>query len=121
MRHLGRPPQLLAQLGRFLAALGRHREAYQVIEELEILGGRQYVSRLATAYVHRALGNHEQLFKGLEEAFEQRSGALPFLGVEPGWDPVRGEPRFEAMLRRLALTSSGNADPERRIPSLAAR
>ena len=121
MRHLGRPPHLLAQLGRFLAALGRHREAYQVIEELEILGGRQYVSSLAAAYVHRALGNHEELFKRLEEAFEQRSGALPFLGVEPGWDPVRGEPRFEAILRRLGLTSRSNADAERRIPSLAAR
>jgi adenylate cyclase len=121
MRHLGRPPHLLAQVGRFLAALGRHREAYQVIEELEILGGRQYVSSLAAAYVHRALGNHEQLFKGLEEAFQQRSGVLPFLGVEPGWDPVRGEPRFQAMLRRLGLTSRGNADAERRTPSLAAR
>jgi serine/threonine-protein kinase len=119
IRHLGRPPHLLAQLGRFLAALGRHREAHQVIEELELLGGRQYVSSLATAYVYRALGNHEELFKGLEEAFEQRSGALPFLGVEPGWDPVRGEPRFEAMLRRLGLPNRGHADAERRIPSLA--
>ena len=119
MRRLGRPPHLLAQLGRFLAALGRHREACQVIEELEILRGRQYVSSLATTYVHRALGNHEEVFKGLEQAFEQRSGALPFLGVEPGWDPVRGEPRFAAMLRRLGLAGRSNADAERRTPSLA--
>jgi adenylate cyclase len=116
MRHVGRPPTLLAQLGRFYAALGRHQEAYQVIDELELLGHRQYVSRLATVFVHRALGNQDELFKGLEEAFEQRSGGLSFLGVDPGWDPVRHEPRFQALVQKLGLPSSST---EPRALSLA--
>lgn len=109
MGHIGRPPILLAQLGRFLATLGRHQEAYQVIEELGALEGRHYVSRVATVLVHRALGNQEEVFRGLEEAFEQRSGSLAFLGVDPGWDPLRREPRFQAMLEKLGLTSGSPA------------
>jgi TolB-like protein/Tfp pilus assembly protein PilF len=120
MRHVGRPPILLAQLGRFLAALGRHQEAHEVIEELEVLGGRQYVSRLAAVYVHRALGNQNELFEGLEEAFEQRSGSLPFIGVDCGWDPVRREPRFKAMLQKMRLTSRTPTDGDPSIPALAA-
>lgn len=120
MCRAGRPPILLAQQGRLLAALGRHQQAYQIIEELEVLGGRQYVSRLAIAYVYRALGSREELFRCLEEAFEQRSGALSFLAVEPGWDPVRREPRFQAMIQKLGLSPGSMSRSEFHTAALVA-
>lgn len=117
---VGRPPILLAQLGSFYAALGRHPEARQVINELEDLARGQYVSRVAVAHVHRALGNHAEALSALEEAFEQRSGALPFLAVEPCWDALRQDARFEALLQKLGLSVDPALQPASFIAPLVA-
>jgi TolB-like protein/Tfp pilus assembly protein PilF len=113
MHRVGRPPILLAQLGSFHASLGCHPEAWQVIQELEDLARSQYVSRVAVAHVHRALGNQEEALRSLEEAFEERSGALPFLAVEPCWDSLRQHARFRALVSKLGLRPDplGEAEP----------
>ena len=103
MRRVGRPPILLVQRGRLLAGLGRKREALEVIAELKALAARQYVSVLAPATIHAALGNQQELLNRYEDAFEQRLGVVPFLGVEPGLDPLRGEPGFQILLQRMNL------------------
>lgn len=103
MRRVGRKPILLVQQGCFLAALGRREEAYGIIDELERLSDREYVPGLFSAFIHRALGNNDEVFPRLEEALHQRSGHLPFLSVEPAWDPMREDPRFQALVDRLGL------------------
>jgi tetratricopeptide (TPR) repeat protein len=117
MRRVGRRGLLLVQQGRFLAALGRRDEAYRIIEELESLRDREYVPPLFSAFIHRELGNHEEVLSRFEDALEQRSGHLPFLGVEPSWDPMRENPNFQAIIERLGLPS---AKTERRTPPLVA-
>jgi adenylate cyclase len=114
---VGRRSLLLVQQGRFLAALGRSDEAYRIIEELEGLRQREHVPPLFTAFIHRELGNHEEVLSRLEDALEQRSGHVPFLGVEPSWDPMRENPHFQAIVERLGLPSAKTE----RTASLATR
>jgi tetratricopeptide (TPR) repeat protein len=103
MQRVGRPPILLVQEGRFLARLGRRQEALDVIRELESLADRQYVSVLASAAVHGALGDRQKWLDRYNDALKQRLGVLPFLAVEPGLDALRGEPRFQTLLRTMNL------------------
>ena len=115
MSRVGRPAPLIVEQARFFAALGRVEEACLVIEELEGLRQTEYVPPLFTASIYRALGNYEEVFNRLEAAVQQRSGHLPFLSVEPSWDPLRQDPRFQALVEKLGLPS------EAQTPSLATR
>ena len=55
------------------------------------------------AIVHASLGEADEAFAALEQAFEDHSDALAFLKVEPHWDPLRSDPRFRAVLTRIGL------------------
>ena len=58
---------------------------------------------LASAYA--GLGRKDQAFAWLEKAYEQRSGGnqMTFLAVDPHFDSLRSDPRFDAFLRRVGL------------------
>ena len=76
------------------------------LERRRRLAERQYVSPSLLALDHLELGETERALDLLEASFEQRSGWLmPFLAVYPPLDPLRGEPRFERLLRELGLPS----------------
>jgi hypothetical protein len=115
MGRVGRPAPLIVEQARFFAVLGRVEEACLIIEELEGLRQTEYVPPLFTASIYRALGNYEEVFNRLEDAVQQRSGRLPFLSVEPSWDPLRQDPRFQALVEELGLPS------EAQTPFLATR
>jgi len=55
------------------------------------------------ALIHLSLGEVDRVFELLEEAIQIRDGWLHYIGVDPVWDPLRGDPRFEAVLRRIGL------------------
>jgi tetratricopeptide (TPR) repeat protein len=60
-----------------------------------------------TLAVHHALtGQREQALDALDAAFAARVGMLVFLARDPVMDPLRGEPRFEALLRKITAPSS---------------
>ena len=63
--------------------------------------GTAYAWQLAM--VQAALGSADEAFASLERAVADRSDALAFLKVEPFWDPLRGDPRFAAVLRTVGL------------------
>ena len=56
---------------------------------------------IACAYA--AMGNKDQAFALLEKSYSQHSNALTTLKVEPGYDPLRKDPRFQDLLRRVGL------------------
>jgi len=55
-------------------------------------------------------GELDAAFTELDRAFDIRDPALPHLAVAPGWDCLRGDPRFDALLRRMGLCSGGGND-----------
>lgn len=58
---------------------------------------------LSSAYL--ALGDRERALENLEEALRQRSHWLTFLDIDPAFDALRGNPRFEAVARRIGPKS----------------
>ncbi len=58
------------------------------------------------AFVHIGLGDSDAAFAALEQAHAERSDQLPYLAVDPVFDPLRGDPRFTALLERLGLPAA---------------
>lgn len=100
----GAAPEALAALDR-----GPELDAYWrwTLEELTGLAAREHVSPANFALAHLSLGDREAAFRELERAYRERSGwLLPFLAVEPRLDPIRQDPRYADLLRRLRLPPS---------------
>jgi serine/threonine-protein kinase len=93
----------LAALGYVYAISGRRSEARQVLAELERLSRRRYVSSVGVAAIHAGLGEKNQAFIRLDKAFGEREARLLLLRVEPKFDSLRSDPRFDGLLRRLGL------------------
>ena len=55
------------------------------------------------AAIYGALGEIDEAFKWLEEAYEERDGDLRYLKVDPYFDTVRPDPRFTGLLKRIGL------------------
>jgi tetratricopeptide (TPR) repeat protein len=99
----GGSPAMVMALAHAYAASGRKAEALRAIDELKNLASKTYVPALFFAPIYARLGEKEQAFQYLEKAFAERTDYLIFLGREPLSDPVRSDPRFDALLRRLGL------------------
>jgi tetratricopeptide (TPR) repeat protein len=85
------------------ATAGRRDETQALVDELHERSRQQYVSPLYFAYVAMALGEIDQAFEWLERAYEDRTSFLVWMGVSPVYDPIRGDPRFVVMLKKLGL------------------
>ena len=73
-----------------------------MLQQLQTL--REPVSPGSLAILYAALGEREQAFASLEKAYEAHDSQLQYLGVEPGFDPLRSDGRFEDLLRRVGLS-----------------
>ena len=80
------------------AAVARFR-----LGELEEVAQERYVSPLDLARLQAQVGEGEKAFASLEAAFAERSPGLVFLKAERAWDPLRGDPRFSALVRRVGI------------------
>jgi serine/threonine-protein kinase len=93
----------LARLGHGYATAGRREEAQGVIKRLVASGKQKYVSAFDVAMIHVGLGEVDEAFTCFQSAFEERSLWMGYLKVEPQLDPVRADPRFQELLRRVGL------------------
>jgi serine/threonine protein kinase/Tfp pilus assembly protein PilF len=93
----------LAQLGQAFGMVGRTDEARGVLERLEQLSRRRYVSPYHLAYVYTGLGDHERALQWLERAYEERAGGV--WGVKGSFlfRSLRPHPGFKALLRKMNL------------------
>jgi eukaryotic-like serine/threonine-protein kinase len=92
-----------AGLAHVLALSGRRREAEVLVAELEARARERYVTPVALCIAHLGLGNVDQVFHWLERAYQDRRGWLTYMKVDPIFDPVRGDPRFEEFLTKMGL------------------
>jgi TolB-like protein len=98
----GRNPVYLATLGHAYAIGGKKAEAMKVHAELEQQS--RYVSPYWMAALHVGLDDKEQAFASLEKAYEERSGGLIGLSVDPRMDTLHSDSRYSNLIRRIGLS-----------------
>jgi len=92
-----------ATLGYAYALSGKKREAQAALDELMEQSKRRYVSPTLIALVCVGLNKNGEAFEWLGKAYDQRNMELPLVGVDPMFDPLRSDPRFHDLLRRMNL------------------
>jgi len=92
---------LVAALGHVYAAAGNRREALKILGELKELSKRTYVSPLSIGSIYNALGDKDQALEWLEKAYQDRAAGMTDLKLDPMPDPLRSDPRFQNLLRRM--------------------
>jgi TolB-like protein/Tfp pilus assembly protein PilF len=85
------------------ARLGEHSAALRIIEELTAASKHSLVPALLFALIYAGLDDQDQAFSWLEKAYEERFYRLAYLKVEALWDPLRSDPRFADLLRRVGI------------------
>jgi eukaryotic-like serine/threonine-protein kinase len=90
-------------LGYVLARAGRTEGARAILGELESQAQHGYVSPVAFATILLALGEVERALDWAERGYEERRGWMAYLRVNPIMDPIRGHPRFDALLAKMRL------------------
>ena len=82
---------------------GHTEDAHRALNELLRLNSHTPVDPIVIAQAYAGLGEKKEALVWLEKAYAQRSDELVSLRVNPAYDPLRGEPRFQEQLRRLRL------------------
>jgi len=90
-------------LGHAYAVAGRRQEALTILDELTELSKRSYVPSYSIALIHAGLGENDQAFERLERACQERFSRLMNLNVDPVFDSLRADPRFDDLRRRVGL------------------
>jgi TolB-like protein/DNA-binding winged helix-turn-helix (wHTH) protein/Tfp pilus assembly protein PilF len=103
----------LAVLAHAYGRSGQRKEALKLIKELERRAKNESIPPLPLAWAYAGLGDKEKAFAWLEKAYAERRGALFYLNVEPLFEPLRSDARFQDLVRRVGL-------PSRRRPPLRA-
>jgi len=95
---------VLGALGESYALSGNRTEAVAVLAQLKEMSKERYVSPHCIAMIYAGLGDKDQAFEWLNKAFEVRSEHLTWLKVDTRMNPLRSDPRFAEMMRRVGLT-----------------
>ena len=101
-RALNDDPFVLGLLGHAYASSGNKREALKILEQLKEISRRRYVSMYSFAIVYLALGDKQEALRWLEQCYQDRAGAdIGWIRVDALVDPLRGDPRFEAVAEKI--------------------
>jgi TolB-like protein/tetratricopeptide (TPR) repeat protein len=102
-RRLDDAPLNAAMLGEAYALSGDKSRARQILGELQARAKREDVSALYSAIIYAGLGEKDAAFAGLEGAFQERATYLLALKTAALYDPLRSDPRFDDLLKRMRL------------------
>lgn len=94
-------PVLMTARGFTYAKMGKRDEARAVLREMQQLSSRRFVTAYGMALVYAGLGEKDDAFAWLQKAFDERSHWLVWLRLDPRWDSLRDDPRFDALVRRM--------------------
>jgi serine/threonine protein kinase/tetratricopeptide (TPR) repeat protein len=104
LRLSGGESAALGVLGQAYAMSGKRAEAQKVLAEAKDLSKRRYVAPFDIALIYVGLGENTHALESLERAYEDHSFRLTFIKIWPQFDSLRGEPRFQELLRRMRLS-----------------
>lgn len=98
-----RNSQILAFLAIAYVAAGQPMQAEAILDELLARSRTEYIPATSLATVYNALGQTNEALDALERGFAAHDIRIGFLKVDARWNNLRGEPRFEALMRKLGL------------------
>jgi TolB-like protein/DNA-binding winged helix-turn-helix (wHTH) protein/Tfp pilus assembly protein PilF len=98
-----RNPAVIGVLIRAYAHAGRRTQALRLLDELNRRQQKGYIPAVAFVNAYLGLGNNEQAFVWLDHAYQEHAAIMQLLKVHPFLDPLRGDPRFDELLRRVGL------------------
>ncbi len=93
----------IRDVGIAYAKAGRRDKAEEMITRFREIAKTQYIATCRIASIHVALGDRDKAFEELDKAFEVRDWELYRLNADTYWIPLRDDPRFKEMLKRLNL------------------
>jgi serine/threonine-protein kinase len=96
-------PGVIGMLIWAYAHAGRRAEAIRLLEELKKRERTGYVPTAAFVFANLGLGDNDQAFAWFERACQEHSNILKYIKVFPPFDVVRGDPRFQELVRRVGL------------------
>jgi len=99
----GNGPYALGHLGHAYARAGQRAAAEKLIAQLERNVNHTGIGRYEIALTYVGLGDKDHAFQWLEEAYREHDVGLVYLKVDPCLDPLRADPRFDSLLRRVGL------------------
>ena len=100
----GNGPDSLGHLGNAYARAGQSAAAQKTIAQLQKDVEKIGVGRYEIALVYAGLGRKQESFKWLEEAYNAHDAGLLYLKIDPCLDPLRSDPRFDDLVRRVGLS-----------------
>lgn len=89
--------------GYVFAKSGRTKEARIMLDELKRLSEHQYISAVGVAHIYIGLGDNEEALAWLERGYEERSFQMQFLKVDPRYDSLRSDRRFNDLVRQIGF------------------
>jgi TolB-like protein/Tfp pilus assembly protein PilF len=96
-------PEILADLAHAYAQAGRRDEALKTLERWRKASAGEFTREDQEAHVQAALGRSDRAFVLLDKAYEHHSPGMVWLKVDPRFDSLRGDARFQRLLRRMGL------------------
>jgi TolB-like protein/Tfp pilus assembly protein PilF len=99
-------PWVKALLARSLAKSGQRIDASKMLGELQLESAHRYVPSSGFAIVYAALGEKDKAFAWLEKDVAERTPRPPLFSVNPVFDDLRDDPRFQDLLHRIALAKT---------------
>src|SRR5262249_55618078 len=100
-----REPLVLGALAHAYARAGQRGEALKLLDELKGIENEadEYVPPFGLIWAYAGLGKRDQAFAWLEKAYQMGADRMVWLNVDPLLDPLRSDPRFDDLVRRVGL------------------
>ncbi len=96
-----RTSTILGLLGHVYAVSGKRNQALKISSEMKEMSKQKYVLPYDLAILYVGLGEKDKALEQLNYAYEEQSGWIIYLKVEPLFDPLRSDPRFKNLLKRM--------------------
>jgi hypothetical protein len=97
---------LLSWLAHIKAVLGCRSQAQALIARARSLARTRYVPPFHLALAHTGLGECDEAFEALDQAWLDRDPALATLDAEPRFEPLRSDPRYRPLVERIKIPRS---------------